>query len=530
MVSFTQCPCWPCDDEFRTTPQRLHDISMEKAAQISEIDTEVHNAVLALLRKCVVLNRKRNALLPAVNLPLEILATIFELACTPDGSDETGYFSTFLTAKFWRNATQDDRYSRPGPLYIGRVCSVWRDIALGTPQLWNSIQLEVNRWGDEGKQAAALQYWLSNSGNRPLAVGLVEMDEVENIYDMPTAVIDVLVPYAHRLDTATLLITKNWEPALRRIGKRAVSLQSLVLIKPYDTDHIENIPFFSRAPKLRNIRIIRYGLAGVLLPMQLIEHLTMDSRGYTIDFVKMIRLCPNLRHFSLRVMSDIVLDSNAPAELLMHSRLQSLSLSFDEQTDLASRLQGLTLSMLQSFELCIDDGTDKTLPKLPPFLVRSSSTLRILSLRGQYISEDDLVECLRALSELRELYFEAREISQDFFLFMSPKDHSMVDLKHALDKDDGRRIVAPNLITFNCFIKNVAHPHSLISFLENRWDDQQWLREASDAEKPSRNPNTLVEKLRSATFKGFRVHLEDEDDAVLRRLRREGMYVELQNC
>ncbi|KAF9484584.1 hypothetical protein BDN70DRAFT_989486 [Pholiota conissans] len=529
MVAYTECPFWPCDNEVCTTPQHYHGISVEKAAQIAEIDAEVHNVVITLLGKCVALNRKRNALLPAVNLPQEILVMIFEFACT---EKDHGRFSTVLNAEFWRYATWD-AHSSPGPLHISRVCSVWREVALATPQLWNTIKLEVYGWADESKAAAALQYWLSNSGQRPLTVALVEdADEVETKYANQNAVIEVLVPYAHRLETAELLMIRNWDAALGRIGKNAVLLKSVALLVPNADYCISDIPFFSGAPELRRIHLQEYSLADALLPLQQIEHLTMEHLDSTVDFVKIISRCPELQHFSLNAEADVEYDSNAPVKFLTHNKLHSLDLDFYYQKNLASRLQGLTLPALRSFKLRSRNRMYQPSPILSPFLANLSSTLESLSLHGHDILEEDLVDCLKALTRLRELtlqYFGNQMMSKNVLLLLTSKDCSTMDLKDGAVVDDRRQVLVPSLTTFSCNA-DVDDPHLLVEFFASRWDGQHQPREVPEAvESPFQSPTTLAARLLSVAFRSSQIHLGYEDVVAVRRLRREGMHVELAN-
>ncbi|KAF9484557.1 hypothetical protein BDN70DRAFT_872336 [Pholiota conissans] len=534
-MSFIPCKCWQGENHTHTTPSHYHGISPKTAIQIAQLDSEVHKTtvdqhaiVKALIEQSTGLSRRRNALLPAVNLPPEILVTIFEFACCP--SDEDGRYSTIITAHFWRSSGSSEehnlpyRTSVPGPLYISQVCSVWRNVAIDTSQLWDSIQLEVN-FKRAKKQAAVLRYWLSKSGQRPLTVGLTEDPAVcVDSYDMPTAVIDVLRPYVHRVETAELLMTEEWEEALRYIGGCASLLTTLTLDRLYDSSAADCVYFFG-APRLRYISLIGYDPHDVELPDNQIETLSVENFEYEIALLTALVQFPKLCHYSLNASAPL----NPPLYSLTHNTLQSLELNFDEVEGVVANLCRLILPALYSFKIRVCIGAPLTVIMLP-FFVRTASTLRTLHLGGAQIPEDNLVKVLRVLPGLLDLslqYLKDQDISQHFLSLMNPKECSRIDQDRPIigaAKSERRRSLVPDLNTFSCGA-NVVDSHALVEFLADRWNDE---RRGGEAHLAGRL-NTSVARLRTATFTGSRIHLKDEDVVVLHRLRMEGMQVKIGN-
>ncbi|KAF8650055.1 hypothetical protein AX16_005445 [Volvariella volvacea WC 439] len=108
------------------------------------------------------LNRHRAFISPMRVLPHDVLREIF-LHCLP-----TDHFSPIKTSE--------------APLLLGRVCGAWREVAMGTPQLWASIHIPydnqfrrtfhakavLNKTWE--RRLAGISSWLSRSGALPLSI------------------------------------------------------------------------------------------------------------------------------------------------------------------------------------------------------------------------------------------------------------------------------------------------------------------------------------------------------------------------
>jgi hypothetical protein len=94
----------------------------------------------------------------ARRLPPELLQHIF-LYCLPTD----------------RNAVMS---SDEGPILLGRICKLWRDISLSTPQLWTSLHVPtpdpsfLAKHGHEKllQRERAVNTWLELSGSCPLSI------------------------------------------------------------------------------------------------------------------------------------------------------------------------------------------------------------------------------------------------------------------------------------------------------------------------------------------------------------------------
>ncbi|KAJ7120207.1 hypothetical protein C8R44DRAFT_623999, partial [Mycena epipterygia] len=85
---------------------------------------------------------------PVLSLPPEITSLIF-IHCVP-----------FPEASFPRPSPLD------APLLLAQICRQWRDIAINTQELWQSVAFVDTR------SLELIKIWLSRSGNHPLNFSL----------------------------------------------------------------------------------------------------------------------------------------------------------------------------------------------------------------------------------------------------------------------------------------------------------------------------------------------------------------------
>ncbi|KAF9484568.1 hypothetical protein BDN70DRAFT_946977 [Pholiota conissans] len=447
-----------------------------KAREVARIDDEVfhlQHKVHTLLTQAADLNFERNALVSAVDLPFEVLASIFEFACWPDVDRR---FMTSIDNSFWRPLSERSRSRIPGgirvgPLYISRVCLAWRKVALKSPKLWNSIELAVD-WSRRGaqRQADLLDYWLSKSSPLPISVRLTEdweFYEKDHDIEMPTKVIDVLQKYARRLHIAELLIPERWRHALAYIGNHATSLTSLALLFAFRCDSLEYINCFSDAlPLLRNVALSRNNLMSVPLPANQIKSLHLEK---VYNPLHAFHLYPNLEHCFIDAEFSGIQSDGEPVEgpILRHS-LTSLSLHLNNESELAEILNILVLPNLSSFTVSLISGASPLLTMVD-FFIQSSCALKKLHLHCRTISEDDLVACLQALPTLRELTLYCEEIPRAVFELMNPRRPTESDHEMSVHWRNNIPCLVPNLEVFSCSGPVSFDSGVVIEFLEERW-------------------------------------------------------------
>jgi hypothetical protein len=200
--------CSWCEQHSSDPPHISHfsNPTPKQAFQISDFDASIQRTD-DYIKQRVAFGRKRNEMVPAVNLPPELLATIFEFACCPKESEYKDYDMVRLFDEpFWPISTskQYNCGCTTTPSLIGAVCSAWRNIAMETSQLWSNIKIAFNDANSDA-QAAKWRYCISKSGQRPLSASMSLMEGCnEYDEDRNTAILDVLEAYAHRLQTLEL--------------------------------------------------------------------------------------------------------------------------------------------------------------------------------------------------------------------------------------------------------------------------------------------------------------------------------------
>lgn len=128
----------------------------ELQIQMEKLDTEISRAEEILRRlsqKQASLKRRKNYLRsPILLLPPEILGEIF-------------LFS------FPYNATT--HWVAKTPLFLGKICSNWREIAWATRQLWRTVSLGISvdkNHRYSGVEAILLEEWLKRAAQLPLSI------------------------------------------------------------------------------------------------------------------------------------------------------------------------------------------------------------------------------------------------------------------------------------------------------------------------------------------------------------------------
>lgn len=560
----THCSC--CVQRKSNPPALSHyrSITPEKANSIAHIDANVlrtHDVIIMLLNQRAALNRQRNAFVPAINLPPEILTAIFEFACCPDGD---GDWIVNLDLNTCSNSP-----CVVTPLFIGSICSAWRSIAWGAPQLWNSITLIHHDSIDE-KLAEMLDYWLSKSGKLPLTVKLLEGPDTD-LTGESLAVIDVIGEYADRLHTLDLFLPSSWEPDLMSIASRASLLTRLtlrILLGAWDENSIMEVDdMFVDAEQLREVTLHGYNTMNAFFPWDQLESL---ESGYDDipELVKILCLCPRLRRFAVRLTNKRPWTvPSSVMGLARHAAVEALEV-FGYDEILHPELFGmLDLPALRSFVLHLKTTPREWSSWLPPFLSRVAGTLETLHLPYAALSDEDLLTILRIVPRLRELvllYEPGNRFTQRALDLMNPTKYEGLE-REGIGQLDGQgggdgvgtsrpddrgngHCLVPNLETFEFRGKIAFTSHALVEFLVARWRGRstpscctsdlgldgphrkfEGPRTQATREPLPPNLNPSSARLRSATFyiheHCFR--LEDADAAVVQELRLEGMDVEL---
>ncbi|KAJ7734261.1 hypothetical protein B0H16DRAFT_1767529 [Mycena metata] len=254
------------------------------------------------------------------------------------------------------------------PLVLTQICRRWREIALGTGQLWRSFDFTL--------QSAA---WCERANNYPLSLTL---RCAHGRFKLPPgflATIAAFAPHWERMELALQNLSSfsfNIDDFTARIGGPLLALSTLALTVDHLPYAIEQTPgMLKNLPQLRDFRLFN-GLALSDVPIAF----------------------PALRHLGLW---DIDFDLPAAPVLGPLPPVQSLFLDLAGSDVLAF----VTLPHLRRLNYSIYSSDD--IDTLLAFIGRSACALTHLTLRVHLLLEDFfLLQCLQVLPALEDLCIE----------------------------------------------------------------------------------------------------------------------------
>ncbi|KAJ7609218.1 hypothetical protein DFH06DRAFT_1346531 [Mycena polygramma] len=204
---------------------------------------------------------------PVLSLPVEITSHIF-LCCLPTHGCVVPSPSNV-------------------PLLLAQICRHWRDVALNTPQLWNSICGE-----HKIPPYALFRSWLTRAKGSSLSLGLAE--------SVPAATFDLILSYAGQIQNLDLrLSTEDFHrlcssplPRLQRLATNHVSYAALREI--------------SKHTPLRELRLRDSWYADISanLSFPLLTNLELAAEISTETFLDVMKNFPLLQHLKFRLSEE----------------------------------------------------------------------------------------------------------------------------------------------------------------------------------------------------------------------------------
>ncbi|KAJ7181025.1 hypothetical protein C8R46DRAFT_1187263 [Mycena filopes] len=382
--------------------------------QIAELQKAIDELVEERERVASFAEPHKDLISPFRRLPLDVIQEIF-VACLPTH----------------RNCVMS---ALEAPVLLGRICSAWRIISLGTPQLWARLHIvEPSRslapWSSdsgpafEGKLAQRLEttkIWLGRSGQCPLSISL------QGAHD-PPPLPDVDLPAnTHLFMDVIISVPPRWEDITLVASSSALEMLSGL------TEH--------DAPILRKFEMSASSgsqngpTTCALLGAPRLKDFTF-SAGATQNFRELPVRWGNLTHLSAAGFGDGSFSSLGVFELLAKcSQLRECRLYLSQSHGLSSPPDGSASSSIQlpflhsfhisSFDIPVDDIRNifrrLSLPKLRHLDIHGqldldltlqnfagveillaflavSSCFESLSMDTQQFSSPALVELLRGL-------------------------------------------------------------------------------------------------------------------------------------
>ncbi|KAJ7747779.1 hypothetical protein B0H16DRAFT_1375260 [Mycena metata] len=272
------------------------------------------------------------------------------------------------------------------PLLLAQICREWRDIALSTPRLWQSLGLVDTRSVD------VFETWLARSGNLPLNFSLNCVDP-----ERASFLVDVCIPHAQRWQNVELalpvgLLTRLEGPLpiplLRRI--------SLSLRGPFKREVANGSPddpiSLRNAPSLREADVSTYPDLRFNLPWVQLTTLTLSKVDVDECFV-ILGLCPDL------IALDITTIGPPPPPNHSNGPLTLPFLgSFTFATDFCAAADRLRLPKLTHVHIRETVGADVThATSLQKLITLSACPIQRLALTLKYPASDTFSRMIDAM-------------------------------------------------------------------------------------------------------------------------------------
>ncbi|KAJ3516031.1 hypothetical protein NLJ89_g1371 [Agrocybe chaxingu] len=191
------------------------------------------------------------------------------------------------------------------PFDLGAVCKRWREIAWSTPQLWTSLDVDLN-WLEINSQTRSwlIQEWLSRSGELPLSISVTYVKT--DMAPLPLAILenilDVLNRFSRRWRDLDLSIPFALLPALCGDGDGVSILNTLRISPPEILDDAEEelvhrlaYPFqiTNASPSLQRVAITSFPFSMVGINWQNVTDVSFDDIPI-YDFHSLLREARNL--------------------------------------------------------------------------------------------------------------------------------------------------------------------------------------------------------------------------------------------
>ena len=276
-------------------------------------------------------------------LPLEIFGTIFILSLSSDKKIDG--------RPIWRD-----------PLPFCAVSSLWRSVALATPQLWQHVRVPrcMFRMTDKSK-AQELVLWIERSGTLPLTLFIphVSLSRAETV----DPIVELLDCYASRWETVCF----------------------------QDYSFLNLLEFF-RPEKWSSLRRMHGARScDIINQWAQLTHLHICDRVHSSQAMGIFKGCLRLVWLSLNIYGE---SPAVPTPPIVIYDLSFLSLS---ATNLSAIIQSISLPSLR--EICVRNTAPSfinpgLLKSFPHLLTRSACTLDKLCMRSVPPRPNDLIQIL----------------------------------------------------------------------------------------------------------------------------------------
>ncbi|TFK38416.1 hypothetical protein BDQ12DRAFT_630892 [Crucibulum laeve] len=458
------------------------------------------------------MRRKLNSTSPVCRLPPELLAELLLVACHD--------YLHWKPLEYVPHRGSAATRSLTTPLFLGSICTTWREIVWSNSRFWTSFSLEVSVTRSAA-QACLLEEWIARTNNQTLSIVLSMEDEERNsIYDEPDdgGIIHVLASHAGQWGEIDFKVPLNWYSALEGTSASYLPNLSRAIIRLLNDEDstYEPVTLFQLAPQLREVHLHGLSLPEVQVPYHQIEHFEGDCLTIQ-DCIEIISQCPKLRECNFSA-----LQSPDEGHTVTAQGLVSLIITYTRGLQIVSLFSRLTSPSLQEVHISTSSrGTPFPLSSLISLVTRSTCNLTRLELHHFDREGQDLRIYLQHLPALIHLCLEMPVFFNDP---VTPTLNENLDITSILEIDLARSPpILLHLQTFHYagFVSNTFSYEKLADVLKQRWS--VILTSEVDGSKP-------VQRLQSFScdFIDFSAP-SGAADIRLRALLEDGMCIHIKN-
>ncbi|KAJ7685674.1 hypothetical protein DFH06DRAFT_1159123 [Mycena polygramma] len=375
----------------------------------------------------------------ALALPPEIVAQIF-MHCLPAAK----FIAPNITA---------------APLILCGVCRLWREVALSTPRLWNSLFLSFDLMLRKGAYVDLYQMWLSRARGSPLSLRLQGSSEKQVPAGPVKSLLNSIIGLSQQWQKMkfNFIYWRGVASFLLPVQGKLPLLESLSISIFFPVD----VPItFMDAPKLRSVVLLK---SNRQIQAQWHQLATLTSSETITSCLQVLHESPNLIDGAFTVCYE---PFAPPVSALEHTHLQSLSLrgvwsddDYEDEEDMDAPmliLSCLTTPNLKilSLQSRLGGNTVDVFPFLSS-VTRSSAQIHTLALSSMPGVPETLIECLKATPSLVVLKLKPPKFDLDpvFAQFTGLSDFlpKLKSLHIVLPQARTLRWTVPTLVEMLCW-------------------------------------------------------------------------------
>lgn len=315
-------------------------------------------------------------------IPPEILSDIFRL-CLTKHDDWNGARNKCLAA-------------------LSSVCTVWRNTALTTSDLWSFIHLDDVYMPPK----ECIETWILRAGTHPLTFVIEwEDDQVDSLVKIQQDEhFEVFLRHIKMTREVDLIVSTEYIERLSRQMDPWPKLHKFSLRPAVGCDPTPLSPLALPAvevqilsPTLNEVTILEFSVVNCLFPWQQIR--VCDFGGQLIeDCLGILQQCNNFVVLKTNSFKSSMDTHNL--ETVICSNLKELCMLHDPR-DPTHLLDSISTPSLQLLRLCCPDT--KSLTSLARFLDRSNCDLTELRIYGLHCMQDEFNDVLNRVPHLGKL-------------------------------------------------------------------------------------------------------------------------------